>query len=193
MKKLLLMGLILVIAGCGLFQTVKDRVNTVLIGYESVATIAFPTVEAYLERREANGTLSGDNLVKSKATYAQARTQFLGVGDTMSAYIDGKLPASALANIPVILRQVSIFLADLSGGKVEGNKVSIPKPYVKYTASTAKVSLSPAEIEALIASLNMVIQIVISQIGDSSLLTVDEKAAFKTRITTAQAMVLEWR
>jgi len=56
-----------------------------------------------------------------------------------------------------------------------------------------KVQLSAGEIDALIGSLILLLQLVSGYIGDSTTLTEDQKAAFIDRIKTAQATVPEWK
>jgi hypothetical protein len=59
--------------------------------------------------------------------------------------------------------------------------------------SDVNKTLSPAEIEAIISSLILILQLVSSYIGESTSLTAEEKAAFIERIKTAQATVPEWK
>jgi hypothetical protein len=53
--------------------------------------------------------------------------------------------------------------------------------------------LSGAEIDAIIGSLILIIQLITQYVGDSTTLTDEEKAAFIERIKTAQATVPEWK
>jgi len=123
----LILGLLAV--GCGLFETPEARMQTITISYESVGMVAFPTVLAYLQQREINGSLSGDALASAKVAYANARQKYIEAGNLIISYIAGTAPTGGnpMAQVAVILRQVAVLLADLSGGKVSGNSMTIPQ------------------------------------------------------------------
>ena len=125
MKRKLVSVVILLafLTSCAWFQGAK-KMETIVISYETLATVAFPTVLVYLQQREINGSLSGDALVNAKKQYAEARRLAIQAGDMLKAGIGG-LPAN-FALVPSLLRQVAIILADLSGGKVSGNDLTIP-------------------------------------------------------------------
>ncbi len=113
------------ITGCAIWQKQGGKTETIVISYETLATVAFPTVLVYLQQREANGSLAGDSLVNAKKKYAEARRLAIQAGDMLKAGIGGQTPNFAL--VPSLLRQAAIILADLSGGKVLGNELTIPK------------------------------------------------------------------
>lgn len=117
------------IGGCTWLQTTK-KMEVITIGYESLATVGFPTVLAYLQQRELNGSLIGEELAKAKSIYAQARSKFIQAGDVLQGSILNPSPAN-LATYQAILREVAILLANLSGGKVEGNQLIVPKVEVQ--------------------------------------------------------------
>jgi hypothetical protein len=52
--------------------------------------------------------------------------------------------------------------------------------------------MNPAEIEALISGLILIIQLVSDQLGASDKLTDEEKAAFVARIKAVQLAVPDW-
>jgi hypothetical protein len=52
--------------------------------------------------------------------------------------------------------------------------------------------MTPVEIEALIAGIALMIQLINQQIATSDKLTEEEKAAFIARIKAAQASVPDW-
>lgn len=52
--------------------------------------------------------------------------------------------------------------------------------------------MTPLQIEALIAGLVLMIQLVNQQLGENDKLTDEEKAAFIARIKSAQASVPDW-
>ena len=118
-----LMVLMVFLTSCAWFQGAK-KMDTIVISYETIATIAFPSVLSYLQQREANGSLSGDPLANAKKQYAEARRLAIQAGDMLKAGIGGQ-PAN-FALVPSLLRQAAIILADLSGGKVSGNELTIP-------------------------------------------------------------------
>lgn len=113
------------LTACAGLQTVQSRTETIVISYESIATIGFPTVLAYLRQREANGSLAGQELADAKAKYALARQTFIQAGDVLKQYIQGQDP-NLLASFPLLLRQVATMLADLGGGSVQGNNLTVP-------------------------------------------------------------------
>jgi hypothetical protein len=115
------------LAGCAGWQTAKGRTETMVISYESIGLIAFPTVLAYVQEREKNGTLAGDALIRSKAVYAQAKKSYIMAGDQMISTVQGTGGGIPPATIAALLRQVAIALADLSGGKVEGQTLTVGK------------------------------------------------------------------
>lgn len=115
------------LAGCAGMQTIQGRTETMVISYESIGTIAFPTVLAYLQEREKNGTLAGDQLVRSKEVYKKAKESYILAGDSMIKVVEGTGGAITPATIASLLRQVAIALADLSGGKVSGNTLTVGK------------------------------------------------------------------
>jgi hypothetical protein len=127
-RKLVALTLVLAfLSACAYFQTVKARTETMVISYETVGMVAFPTVLAYLQEKEKNGSLSGDALVKAKASYKTAKSIYVKAGNGMIQIIDGK-PGVSTADIAVLLRQVAVLLADLGDGKVEGNSLTLTKP-----------------------------------------------------------------
>ncbi len=126
MKRKLVSVIILMafLAGCAWFQSAKGKTETIIISYETLATVAFPTVLVYLQQREKNGSLSGDSLTNAKKKYAEARKLAIQAGDMLKAGIGGQSANFAL--VPSLLRQAAIILADLSGGSVSGNDLTIP-------------------------------------------------------------------
>ena len=133
-KSLKFIGFALIIAtvlvgcvGCASWQTIQGRTETMVISYESIGLIAFPTVLAYCQEREKNGTLAGDALVRSKAVYAEAKKSYVLAGDSMIAIVQGTGGGVTPATIAALLRQVAIALANLSGGKVEGTTLTVGK------------------------------------------------------------------
>jgi hypothetical protein len=122
-----LFGIIVLMAfltSCAWMLTAKGKTETIVISYETMATVAFPTVLAYLQQREKNGSLSGDALVGAKKKYNWARELTIQAGDKLKAGIDGQ--AANFALVPSLLRHAAMILADLSGGKVSGNELTIP-------------------------------------------------------------------
>jgi hypothetical protein len=122
----LILGLIV---GCAAWQTAQGRMETITISFESVGMIAFPTVLAYLQQRELNGSLSGPALEQAKVAYGNARAKYIEAGNFLIEYLNGPpVPAgNYMAQVSVLLRQVAVILADLSGGKVEGQSLTLPK------------------------------------------------------------------
>lgn len=116
--------LMVFLAGCAWFQNAKGKTETIVISYETLATVAFPTVLVYLQQREKNGSLAGDALTNAKKKYAEARKLAIQAGDMLKAGIGGQ-PAN-FALVPSLLRQAAIILADLNGGKVAGNELTLP-------------------------------------------------------------------
>ncbi len=130
MKKkvsLILVIMMLMLSSCAILgiNISKGKTETIIISYETLATVAFPTVLAYLQQREANGSLSGPGLINAKKKYAEARKLAIQAGDMLKAGIGGQ-PAN-FALVPSLLRQAAIILADLSGGKISGNELTVPK------------------------------------------------------------------
>ncbi len=125
MKRKLVSVIILMVflTSCAWFQGAK-KTETIVISYETLATVAFPTVLVYLQQREKNVSLAGDALTNAKKKYAEARRLAIQAGDMLKAGIGGQ-PAN-FALVPSLLRQAAIILADLSGGKVSGNELTIP-------------------------------------------------------------------
>jgi hypothetical protein len=120
----LILGLMV---GCAAWQTAQGRTETIVISYESVGMVAFPTVLAYLQQREINGSLSGDALANAKRSYASARTKYIEVGNLIITYVQGSgQPGNIMSQVSVLLRQIAVILADLSGGSVQGNLLTIP-------------------------------------------------------------------
>ncbi len=117
--------LMVLLTSCIWLQQQGIKTETIVISYETLATIAFPTVLVYLQEREKNGSLSGDALVNAKKQYAQARQMAIQAGDIMKEGISGK--TNNLTLVPALLRQAAIILANLSGGKVSENNLTIPK------------------------------------------------------------------
>jgi hypothetical protein len=130
MKRKLLFGILIMAflaTGCAWFQTIQARTETMVISYESIGTIAFPTVLAYLQERERNGSLAGNALVKTKAAYAEAKAQYIKAGDAMISIVQGSGTPITPAAIAGLLRQVAVMLADLSAGNVSGNTLTVGK------------------------------------------------------------------
>ncbi len=127
MKRKLILGFIFIfmLSACGGTQTIQNRTETMVISYETIGTLAFPTVRAYIQQREANGSLVGDKLVLAKAQYNQAVDKFVEAGDLVKNYISFP-KTTPIANLPLLLRSVAILLADLSGGSVQGNTLTVP-------------------------------------------------------------------
>lgn len=123
-KLAIIFVLIAFLTSCAWFQG-AGKMETIVISYETLATVAFPTVLIYLQQRQANGSLSGPALDNAKKKYAEARKLAIQAGDMLKAGIGGQ-PAN-FALVPSMLRQAAIILADLSGGKVQGNELTIPK------------------------------------------------------------------
>lgn len=129
MKRKLLVGVLLLtfLVGCAYLQTTKQKYEAITISYESVGMIAFPTVLAYLQQRELNGSLSGDALVNAKAAYANARTKYIEAGNMIIGFIQApQVNPNVMSSVALMLRQVAIILADLSGGTVQNNVMTIP-------------------------------------------------------------------
>lgn len=131
-RKLKLIGILLTIgvllASCASWKTAQGRTETVVISYESLGMIAFPTVLAYLQEREKNGSLSGDDLIKAKEKYKFARESYIHAGDALITYVKGGTQqASLITQVSALLRQVAVVLADLSAGKVEGQTLTMTK------------------------------------------------------------------
>ena len=122
-KSLSLLILFLFLASCVWFQG-RGKMETIVISYETLATVAFPTVLAYLQQREKNQSLTGDALANAKKQYAEARRLTIQAGDMLKAGISGQ--SANYAVVPSLLRQAAVILADLSGGKVSGNELTIP-------------------------------------------------------------------
>ncbi len=122
-KLVSVMVLMLFLSSCAWFQGAK-KTETIVISYETLATVAFPTVLVYLQQREKNGSLAGDALINAKRKYAEARRLAIQAGDMLKAGIAGQ--AGSYALVPSLLRQAAIILADLSGGTVSGNDLTIP-------------------------------------------------------------------
>ena len=111
-------------SGMGVKQ--ETAYETITISYESVAMMAFPSVKVYIDRREQNGSLVGEPLAKAKANYMAAVALFKKAGNLYVDYISGT-PGTDFKLFPMMLRQVAIMLADLSGGSVQANTLTIPK------------------------------------------------------------------
>ena len=132
-RKILLWSFVLaafICVSCAGWDTIQGRTETMVISYEAVGTVGFPTVLAYLQQREKNGSLSGDALLNAKAIYKKAREKYIQAGDIMIGVVNGTSTPVTPATIAVLLREVAIMLADLSasdGGKVEGNKLIVPR------------------------------------------------------------------
>ena len=124
-RKSALLVLLTFLASCAWLQTPQGKTETIVISYETIATVAFPTVLAYLQQREKNGSLSGDGLKSAKNRYAEARTLAIQAGDVLKKGIAGQTVDVTL--VPSLLRQAAVILADLSGGVVAGNSLTIPK------------------------------------------------------------------
>ncbi len=116
--------LLLLLVSCVLFQG-KGKTETIVISYETLATVAFPTVLAYLQQKEKNGFLAGDALVNAKKQYAEARRLVIQAGDVLKAGIGGQ--AANYALVPSLLHQAAIILADLGNGSIKGNELTLPK------------------------------------------------------------------
>ncbi len=117
--------LIVALGACAGTQTIQNRTETIVISYESIGTLAFPTVRAYIEQREANKSLSGDALVSAKKTYNDAVDKFDQAGNLIKSYVSAP-KTTPIAQLPVLLRSVAVLLANLSGGSVQGNTLIIP-------------------------------------------------------------------
>ena len=124
-RKLALTVMLVFMASCAWLQSPAGKTETVVISYETIATVAFPTVLVYLQQREKNGSLSGDALASAKNRYAEARALIIKAGDILKNGIGGQTIDASL--VPSLLRQAAVILADLSGGNVSGNNLTIPK------------------------------------------------------------------
>ena len=113
---------------CAGWQTPQMRMETITISYESVGMVAFPAVLAYLKQREINGSLAGDALAKAKESYREAKAIYIRAGDLLIVFVggDGQAPQPLMAQVAILLQEVAKILADLSGGKVDGNKLTVP-------------------------------------------------------------------
>jgi hypothetical protein len=116
--------LMVFLTSCAWFQNPSGKTETIIISYETLATVAFPTVLVYLQEREMKGSLAGESLTQAKKQYAQARQLAIQAGDMLKAGISGQ--SSSFALVPNLLRQAAVILADLSGGKVAGETLTIP-------------------------------------------------------------------
>ncbi len=128
-KLISIMLVMMFLSACAWFQNPVGKTETIVISYETLATVAFPTVLAYLQQREKNGSLAGDALAQAKKQYTQARQLAIQAGDMLKAGISGQSTSFAL--VPSLLRQAAIILANLSGGTVSGNDLTIPAGGVK--------------------------------------------------------------
>jgi len=123
------LALIWLLVSCAGMQTIQGRTETMVISYESIGTIGFPSVLAYLQQREKNGSLIGDALIKAKADYGLARSKFIKAGDATISIVQGTGTPVTPSTIALLLREVAIILADLSapaGGQVKGNTLTVP-------------------------------------------------------------------
>ena len=123
-KLAVLVILMIFVASCAWLQQPGNKTETIVISYETLATVAFPTILVYLQQREKNGSLAGDSLATAKKRYAEARGYAIQAGDILKAGIGGQ--TTNLAMVPVLLRQAAIILADLSAGQVSGNNLTLP-------------------------------------------------------------------
>lgn len=123
-KSLSLLLVLVLLTSCALWQKQGGKTETIVISYETLATVAFPTVLVYLQQREKNGSLAGDALASTKNQYAEARKMTLQAGDMLKAGISGQ--SGAYNTVPALLRAAAIILANLSGGSVQGNELTIP-------------------------------------------------------------------
>ena len=126
-KKLIVLAILVAFcASCALFQTATTKTETIVIGYESIAMVAFPTVRTYLVQREANGSLAGQALIDAKVKYALAKEKFIQAGNLLKMAIESPQVVT-MQTFTTALQAVAVMLADLSGGSVQGNQLTIPK------------------------------------------------------------------
>ncbi len=127
MRQKLTLGILIIfmLAACAGWQTIQARTETMVISYETIGTLAFPTVRAYIAQREENGTLKGPTLLDAKKKYNEAVDKFIQAGNVMKSFITTPKGAPT-PNLPFLLRSAALLLADITGGNVQGQTLTLP-------------------------------------------------------------------
>jgi hypothetical protein len=115
------------VASCAGFQTIQQRTEVMVISFETVGTLAFPTAKAFITQKIANGSWDAPTALKAKQTYNLAAVKFGQVVDAVKASVSGT--ASPLTNLPALLTEIAKLLADATGGAVNAsaNTLTLPK------------------------------------------------------------------
>jgi hypothetical protein len=134
-RKSLNLGLIwlvlaVILVGCAGFlgQTQKQQYETMTVSLETIGLTAFPFAHAYIDQRMKNGTLVGEPLLKTQQSYNLAVDKYLDAIKISKGMIAGKPPGPGQPTMQTLLVEVAKLLADLTGGKVEGTTLTMPKP-----------------------------------------------------------------
>ncbi len=131
MRKIIISTLcLLLMVGCAWLKslTPKDRVETMVVSFETIATTAFPMAKIYIQEREVNGSLKGNELLQAKKNYNLAADKFIQVVMEAQKYIKGS-PSTTMASLAPMLMEVAKLLANAAGGRVDPvvNTLTLPK------------------------------------------------------------------
>lgn len=119
--------LFLFLLACAGMQTVQQRTEIMVISFETVGTLAFPTAKAFILQKEVNASWDAAMVNKAKKTYNLAADKFAQVVDAVKGSVAGT--ATPLTNLPFLLTEIAKLLADATGGSVNttANTLTLPR------------------------------------------------------------------
>jgi len=190
--------------GCHNLQGQVSITETYVSSYE-IAGAVYPLAKVYLARLEETGTLAGDKLAAYKTGYGRAQALGVQAGDVLAKYIDSP-SAPLLANYPMLLQEVVIILADLSGGKLV-NAAGKPMAMkgkgltrgMRVAPDVGKMALKPKAMtitpDQIILTLNLLLVTIdklAAYYGASEALSPEQKAAYKARVEFTKKSIPDW-
>jgi len=190
--------------GCHNLQGQVSITETYVSSYE-IAGAVYPLAKVYLARLEETGTLAGDKLAAYKTGYGRAQALGVQAGDVLAKYIDSP-SAPLLANYPMLLQEVVIILADLSGGKLV-NAAGKPMAMkgkglmrgMRVMPDVGKMALKPKGLaitpDQVILTLNLLLVTIdklAAYYGAPETLSAEQKAAYKARVEFTKKSIPDW-
>jgi len=205
----LIFALMVGLTGCHNLVGDLSPTETYVSSYE-IAGAVYPLAKVYLGRLEETQVLVGEKLVAYKASYAKAQGFGVQAGDILKNYIENP-GTSIIANYPVLLQQVVIILADLSGGKLvnasdkptamkgadkeymKGVRVVVDPAALKKASIKAKgVAITPDQVILTLNLLLMAVDKLVAYWGVPDVLTPEQKMAYIARVKFTQGSIPAW-
>ena len=122
--------LTMLVVSCAGLQTAQQKMETMVISYENIGMLAFPFAKAYIDQREANGSLSGEALIDVQRKYNAAVDKFDLAIDISNKIVLGE-PIPPGQSLQAVLIEIAKMLADLTGGQATQKTLTMPAVQAK--------------------------------------------------------------